>query len=124
MDRGHFPPTPVQRATLVRPAEPFTRSSNDSLWKSPLQQQPALFQECFPLLHLNPLKPPPREGERVRERGRRRERRRGRRRGTKPGREDRKPLDGAGGKFRECGPIFNSGFQATDEEGGERERGG
>lgn len=30
--------------------------------------------------------------------------------------EDRKPLDGEDGKFGECGPIFNSGCQATDEQ--------
>lgn len=48
----------VTRVTLVRAADPFTRSSSDSLWMLPLQQQPALFQECFPFLHLNSLKSP------------------------------------------------------------------
>lgn len=52
-------PKRVTRATLVRPADPFARSSSDSLWKLPLQQQPALFQEGFPFLHLNSLKSPP-----------------------------------------------------------------
>lgn len=52
-------PMCAKRATLVHPADPFTRSSSDSLWKSPLQQQLALFQECFPFLHLNSLKSPP-----------------------------------------------------------------
>lgn len=52
-------PRRVTRAALVRPADPVTQSSSESLWKSPLQQQPALFQECFPFLHLNSLKSPP-----------------------------------------------------------------
>lgn len=34
--------------------------------------------------------------------------------------EDRKVLDGEDGKFRECRPIFNSGFQATDEQQGRK----
>lgn len=52
-------PVLVTRVTLVRPEDPFTRPSSDSLWKLPLQQRPALFQECFPFLHLNSLKSPP-----------------------------------------------------------------
>lgn len=108
-------PMRATRVTLFRPADPFTRSSSDSLWKLPLQQQPALFQECFPFLHLNSLTSPPRgivKGKEKERQGGEEERRRG---GTKHSREDRKPLDGGDGKFRECGPIFNSGFQATDE---------
>lgn len=108
-------PMRVTRATLVRPADPFTRSSSDSLWKLPLQQQPALFQECVPFLHLNSLKSPPWGIVKGKEAGRKRGREKRRRRGTKHSREDRKPLDGEDGKFRECGPIFNSGFQATNE---------
>ena len=35
-------------------------------------------------------------------------------------REDRKALDGEDGKFGECGPIFNSSCQATDEQQGRK----
>lgn len=34
--------------------------------------------------------------------------------------EDRKTLDGEDGKFGECGPIFNSGCQATNEQQGRK----
>lgn len=116
MDRGHFTPCVLRGPHSSIQQTPFTRSSSDSLWKSPLQQQPALFQECFPFLHLNSLKSPPWGIVKGKEKERQGEEEEEEVGGTtKHSREDRKPLDGEDGKFRQCGPIFNSGFQATDE---------
>lgn len=80
-----------------------------------------LFEECFPFLHPKSLKSPPwgigkgkerqREEEEEEEEGKGERKHRG---------EDRKALDGEDGKFGACGPIFNSRFQATDEQQGRK----
>lgn len=60
------------------------------------------------------------EGERERERQREEEEEEGGKGERKHSGEDRKALDGEDGKFGECGPIFNSGCQATDEQQGRK----
>lgn len=49
-----------------------------------------------------------------------RRRRRTKEREREHSREDRRVLDGEDGKFGECGPIFNSGCQAANEQQGRK----
>jgi len=81
-----------------------------------------LFQECFPFLHPKSPKSPPwgigKGKEKEKKRQREGEEKRGGGRERKSKDEDRKALDAEDGKFGKCGPIFNSGCQATHEQQG------
>lgn len=83
------------------------------------QQRLVLFEECFPCLHLKSLKSPEwGVGKEKEKEADRRRRRRTKEREREHSREDRKVLDGEDGKFGECGPVFNSGCQAANEQQG------